>query len=304
MMTIAIGKDKRTIVIVCGPTASGKSDLALQLAKNHDGEIICADAMQLYKDLPLLSAAPSEAEYKAVPHHLFQILNPDEKMNAFQYLLKANEAIKDCFSRGKIPILVGGTGLYLKAVMEGISPIPEVSSTIRERLSQLFDAEGSESFFMRVKIIDPVSAENIDRHDRQRLIRALEVYEATGKPLSDWQALPLEHRLSDVTFQVIVTDMPRDILYDRCNKRLVQMIKAGALIELEALLSQGVSEKAPVFRILGAPEFIAHLNGEMSFELALDKAQQATRNYAKRQITWFKHQINKEDCFRLDSSNI
>lgn len=303
-MAIAIGKNKRTIVIVCGPTASGKSDLALTLAQENEGEIICADAMQLYKDLPLLSAVPSEAEYEMVPHHLFQILSPDEKMNVFQYLLQANKAIEDCFSRGKIPILVGGTGFYLKAVMEGISPIPEVPEIVREKSAQLYDEVGSDSFFQRVHAIDQLSAKTIDRHDRQRLIRALEVYEATGKPLSYWQALPLEHRLQNVTFQVIVTDPPRGILYDRCDKRLVKMLEAGALGEVEALLRKGVSKEAPVFRILGSREFIAHLKGEVSLECALEKAQQATRNYAKRQVTWFKHQINKEDQFRLDSSNI
>lgn len=303
-MTITIDKANRTIVIVCGPTASGKSDLALRLATQNKGEIICADAMQLYKDLPLLSAAPSKSDYQAVSHHLFQTLNPNEKMDVFQYLLKANEAIENCFSCGKIPFLVGGTGFYLKAVMEGISPIPEVSSAVRENISKDYHEKGIEALLDRAQAIDPLCTARIDHHDKQRLMRILEVYEATGKPLSYWQSLPLEHRLPGVTFQVLMTDLPRDILYERCNARLVHMIKAGALNELKALLDQGLSEEVPLFRILGAREFSAYLKGETSLELALEKAQQATRHYAKRQVTWFKHQINIEDRFRIDLSNI
>lgn len=298
MLNVSI--DKRTIVIVCGPTASGKSDFALNMAQIYGGEIICADAMQLYKDLPLLSAAPSEGDYKTVPHHLFQRLSSTEKINVFQYLLKANEVIEDCFLREKVPILVGGTGFYIKAVMEGISPMPEVPLYIREKASKFYDQKGPEACFERLQAIDSTRAIGINQKDRQRLIRALEVFEATGKPLSYWQSLPLEHRLPDARFQVIVTDMPRDILYDRCDQRLVKMIESGVLDELKALLAQDISAESPVFRILGARELTAYLKGQIPFEKALEQAQQATRNYAKRQITWFKHQINKEDQIRVN----
>ncbi|GGD01365.1 tRNA (adenosine(37)-N6)-dimethylallyltransferase MiaA [Aquisalinus flavus] len=276
------------IVLIAGPTASGKSAAALRLADALDGEIVNADAMQVYRDLRTLTARPDEAEEAQAPHHLYGVLDGAERCSAGRWARLAARVIDEIRGRGRVPIVVGGTGLYFKALTEGLSPMPDVPEDIRGQGNRLFDAVGAAAFRQAVLSRDPGMA-HLEENDRQRLIRAWEVHEATGTPLSAWQGQPREAVVSG-EFRPAVLQPPRDALYARCDQRLEQMLQRDALNEVRALLARKLDPSLPVMKSLGVPEFAAHLAGELPLDEALALAQQNTRRFAKRQMTWFRGQ--------------
>ena len=280
-------------LVICGPTASGKSGLALSLARELNGVIINADSLQIYQGLPLLTAQPSAQDLEAAPHKLYATLSPDDTCNAQRWRELALLEMTAAVAQGKMPIIAGGTGLYIRALVSGFSPIPEIELNAREQASTLLERIGHAAFHQKLTEIDRTSAEKIPAGNTQRMIRAYEVYLGTGKPLSHW------HEQKPVPIPgwsfFIVTLLPRrETLYQNCNLRLDQMITAGALEEVRSFETEyphHVNSKLA----LGYSDLSNYLNGTTkTLTTATDAAKQHTRNYAKRQVTWFKHQIQSD----------
>jgi tRNA dimethylallyltransferase len=293
------------IILIAGPTASGKSALALEKAKSLNGVIINADAMQVYSGLPILTNQPSAAAQKAIPHELYAVLDPSERSSAGKWRALAQDAIEKALQAGRTPILIGGTGLYFRALLGGLADIPEIPEAVRTQTKNLYDELGEEKFRRELAKLDPESASRIARNDRQRLIRAYEVVVHTGRPLGEWQKKGLGARGwgSKENGSLFLAPSPqplapeshllmleRDQLYAACNARFAEMIKRGAVEEARAFLKRGLDPALPAMKTIGLREIAAHLRGDISLDAAIAKAQQATRNYAKRQLTWFRNQ--------------
>jgi len=242
--------------------------------------------MQVYAELRILTARPSVKDEAAAPHMLYGVLPASEACSAARWLELAAEAIKEVWAQGKLPIVVGGTGLYLKALKEGLSPIPDVLPEVRVEATRLYAAQGAAALQER----DPAMAKRLKDGDSQRHTRALEVWLATGKSLAYWQRKPREVMFPDAEFSKEIVMQERGELYRRCDARFLIMLEQGALEEVKALKELNLSTDLPAMRAVGVPELLAYLNGEMTLEEATAKAQQATRNYAKRQLTWFRNQ--------------
>ncbi|MFM7027587.1 MAG: tRNA (adenosine(37)-N6)-dimethylallyltransferase MiaA [Chakrabartia sp.] len=274
------------VALIAGPTASGKSAVALDLAQRIPATIINADASQVYRDLRILSARPSEAEEAAAPHRLFGYIDGAESCSAARWAKDAQKAIEESSATGRLPILVGGTGLYLRTLLDGIAPVPEIDPDIRAMVRAMDIADAYQALTRE----DPGAAARLAANDRTRVARALEVVRATGRPLAQWQADRvggLGHRLR---LAAMVLLPPRPWLYARCDHRFGQMLTGGAIAEVEALLARGLSADLPVLRAIGVPEIAGMIQGALSRDAALAQGQQATRNYAKRQFTWFRNQ--------------
>lgn len=281
-------EDVRPVLVITGPTASGKSGLALRLAEAADGVVINADAMQLYAAAPVLTAQPDQLARDRVPHALYGMLDPLDATSAERWRAMAIDAIRAC-APSCLPILAGGTGLYLKALIEGLAAIPPVPPEIRARAEARRQALGAEAFHAELAARDPVWAARIRANDTQRSIRGWEVVEATGVALSSWIAAPRTGPPPGMRFHIVALLPERARLYAAIDARFRTMIDAGALAEAR-LLAQ-LPRSAPARKALGARELIAHLAGETDLETAIAAAQQATRNYAKRQVTWLRHQL-------------
>ncbi len=278
------------LILIGGPTASGKSALAVELAQKVNGVIINADSMQVYAGLPILTAQPDENQLNLIPHRLYGVLDPAEACSAGRWRTLAQQAIKDVVKSGQTPILVGGTGMYFSALLGGLADIPEIPTHVRETGRQLYDEIGEDNFRFELSKSDEDSARKIRFGDRQRLLRAWEVVTHTGTPLGVWQKQSAaHHEYSDYALDYHLVMPERDALYAACNKRFDSMIEHGALEEVKALLARQLDPVLPAMKILGVRELASYLRGEMSLELAVEKAKQATRNYAKRQMTWFRH---------------
>jgi len=291
-----IESDQKPLLILAGPTASGKSGLALAAADHFDGVVINSDSMQVYAELRIITARPSAEDEAHAPHELYGVMPAAERCSAGRWRELAVGAIEEAWAESKLPILVGGTGLYIKALLEGLSEIPEVPDGLRQEVIALHEALGPEAFHARVAEVDPEAAARLPSGDRQRLIRAYEVFLATGTPLTQWhQTAPATPDLAADTYTILL-DPPRDELYARCDARLEQMLAKGALEEVGALMALSLDPSLPAMKALGVPEFIAHLNGEKELEPALAAAQQSTRNFAKRQNTWFRNQFGKPNA--------
>ena len=275
---------KAPILLIAGPTASGKSALALRLAEATGGEIVNADALQLYADLRVLTARPSPEEEARAPHHLFGVADAADGWSVGRWLRAAQDVLANVNGPA---IFVGGTGLYFRALTEGLAEIPPVPAEVRRALEARFEAEGEDAFRAALAKVDPAAANRIAPGDRQRLSRAMEVHVATGKALSDWQA---ETAGTITDFHAVVLEPPRDELYGRCDARLVQMVQLGAVQEVQKLQDRGLSPTLPAMKAVGVREFAAHLRGEKGLEEAIADAQRETRRYAKRQMTWFRNQ--------------
>lgn len=284
---------ERSVIVVAGPTASGKSGFAMGLAERFDGTIINADSMQVYRDLRILTARPSQADEGRIPHLLFGDRDATQAGSAADWAGAAHAALQSVIDAGRRPILVGGTGLYLKALMEGLAPIPEVPREFRGRAQARRREIGDVAFHNELATRDPEVAARLHPGDSQRVLRAWEVVEATGRPLSDWQNEPVI--TPDKSFRVIVIDPPREELYRNCDSRFLDMIDAGAIDEVKTLAAraeaEGLDPALPIFKAIGYPSLSAHLRGEMPLDAAIVAAQQQTRNYAKRQTTWLRHQL-------------
>lgn len=272
---------------MCGPTASGKSARALAIAQEEGGVIINADAMQVYAELRVLTARPSVEDEATAPHRLYGVLPASEACSVARWLALAAEAIKETWAESKLPVVTGGTGLYLKALQEGLSPIPDVPTEVRAEATRLYAEQGAGALRER----DAAMAETLKDGDSQRHTRALEVWLGTGKSLAYWQQKPREVMFPDAEYSLEVVMQERAELYRRCDARFLMMLEQGALDEVKALQALSLSIDLPAMRAVGVPELLAYLNNEMSLEEATQKAQQATRNYAKRQLTWFKNQL-------------
>ena len=282
------------IIILAGPTASGKSALALRLADRFGGEIVNADSMQVYRELRVLTARPTPEDEARVPHHLYGFLSVRETCSAAEWAARARAVIAEITARGCIAFVIGGTGLYLKALLDGLSPIPEVPADVRATARARVRDEGSAALHAELARLDPEAAARIAPSDAQRVARAWEVAIATGRPLSDWQKMvPTGGLLAQAPAPVhrFVLVPPRALLYERCTARLENMVEAGALDEVQALDALNLPADAPAMKALGVAQLRAHLRGEIDLADALAAAATATRRFAKRQMTWFRHQF-------------
>jgi tRNA dimethylallyltransferase len=278
---------KAKITIVLGPTAVGKSELALELAQNIDGEIVNADSQQVYRYLDIGTGKPSRSDRERLPHHLIDIVNPDEEFNAALYRRLATESIEQIQMRGKNVVVCGGTGLYLKALTQGLFAGPGQDSEMRRNLDMEIDKRGLPATYQRLIEIDPTVVSSIHPNDRQRIIRALEVYQCTGKPLSLWQR---EHAFQDEPFKVFKIGLLRERteLYDLINQRGEQMVHDGLLDEVRGLVSRGFALALKPLRSLGYRQMGEVIQGAKDLDVAIEEMKQETRRLAKRQLTWFR----------------
>ena len=277
------------IWLIAGPTASGKSAYALDLAERIGGEIVNADSMQIYAGLRVLTAGPSREETARAPHHLFEVVDAAVAWSVGRWLEAATTALSEIEARGAPAIVVGGTGLYFRALTNGLADVPPVPETQREISGLLYAARGEEDFREILKPLDPEAEARIETGDRQRLVRAHAVAVATGKSLTAWQT-DTKPALAPGSWMGVVLDPPRAELYARCDARLAVMVEQGALDEVRAMEARGLDPSLPALKAVGYREFAAHLRGETTLEQALEAARQETRRYAKRQLTWFRNQ--------------
>lgn len=277
------------VLVIGGPTASGKSALALELAERLDGVVINADSMQVYRELPVLTAQPDAAARARAPHRLYGVLPGDAPCSAGRWREMALAEIDAALAAGRRPVVVGGTGLYLSALTQGIADIPPVPEAARAEATALYDRLGGTAFRDALAAHDPATAARLPPGDRQRLIRAWEVAAATGRPLSDWQAGPEAAPPPHLVFDVVLVLPPRAALYAACDARFTAMMEAGAPDEVRALAARRLDPGLPVMKALGVPELLRHLAGALPRDEAIRLARQATRRYAKRQYTWFRH---------------
>jgi tRNA dimethylallyltransferase len=288
----AAASEVPAVVVIAGPTASGKSGLALALAERLEGTVVNADSMQLYRELAVLSARPDAASFARAPHRLYGVLDAAERCSAVRWRAMAEAAIDEAHAAGHLPILIGGTGLYLKALMTGLADIPPVPEPTRAALAKRLGALGAPALHAELAALDPPTAARLEPNDRQRILRALGVLQATGRPLSDWLATePAAPGPGRRRYLAYVLDPPRSALYAATDARLAAMVEAGALDEVAALLARGLDPGLPAMKAIGVPEFGRHLAGKCDLATALAAAQQATRRYAKRQLTWFRNQL-------------
>jgi len=295
----------KKVVAIIGPTASGKTEIGLFLAERFSGEIVNFDSVQVYRGLDIGTAKPEPELRSRVPHHLFDILEPWEEFNAAAYAERAREVIREIVARGRLPVLAGGTGLYLKALLHGLFPV-EVPGEIRERLRERLKEEGLSALYAELLRVDPEAARRIHPHDRVRVLRALEVFYATGRPFSE---LAREHAFRESHFRALKIGLylPREELYRRLEARVEEMLSRGLLEEVRGLLSRGLSPELKPLQAIGYRHMIAYLRGELSWEEAVRLMKRDTRRYAKRQLTWFRadpevhwfQPREKEKIFRL-----
>ena len=278
---------EKRAVLIAGPTASGKSALALALAKERGGVIINADAMQVYRELRILSARPTEEDEAQAPHRLYGHVPVSDAYSVARFIADAGREMEAAWTKGLLPIVTGGTGLYFKAMEQGLADIPLIPPDITRKWRE---AQGD--LHGELEKRDKGAASRLNPNDRQRIIRALEVFEATGKSLDHWQRIAQsEAILAGVQCERILLNPGRKVLYDRADRRFAQMVKEGAVHEVRSLLALGLDRSLPAMKAIGVKELSAHLAGAMSLDDAIVKGQTATRHYIKRQLTWWRHQM-------------
>jgi tRNA dimethylallyltransferase len=282
---------KPAIILIAGPTASGKSALALHLAERLGGVVINADSMQVYRDLRVITARPLPAEEAAVPHRLYGEVDAAENYSVGRWCRDIAMDIEEVTAQGRLPILVGGTGLYYKALLTGLAAVPPIPADIRERVRARIASEGAPALHAELMRRDPATAERLMVNDRSRISRALEVVEATGRPLSDWHAQGLPPLVDAAQALKLFVTCERAELVRRIEARFGIMLKAGALEEVRALAARGLDPLLPAMKAHGVPWLIRHLKGEISVDVAAAGAIMDTRRYAKRQVTWFRNQM-------------
>ncbi|WP_312115446.1 tRNA (adenosine(37)-N6)-dimethylallyltransferase MiaA [Brevibacillus reuszeri] len=279
-------QQREKLVVIVGPTAVGKTNLSLELASEFEGEIISGDSMQVYRGMDIGTAKASPSELATVPHHLIDIKDPDEEYSVAIFQESAARLITDMNQRGRLPFIVGGTGLYIESVthrfqFSSTSQDPE----LRERLQRMADTEGAEALHARLADVDPITAERLHPNDVKRVIRAIEIYESSGYKMSDFQ-LRAQHSPYEVV--IIGLTMDRAKLYERINHRVELMIEAGLIEEVRGLLDRGYDPSLVSMQGLGYKELIPYLYGEITLEKAINDIQKRTRNFAKRQLSWFR----------------
>ena len=287
------------IWLIAGPTASGMSALALRLARQAGAEIVNADALQLYSDLRLLTARPSPEEEAQAPHHLFGVADAADGWSVGRWLRAATGLVDEITGRGRPVVVVGGTGLYFRALTHGLAEVPDTPAEVRKAVAAEFESLGEATFRQRLAKADPAAEARISPADRQRLTRAWEVYAATGTSLSDWQART-DPALAPGSWSAVALDPPRPALFARCDARLETMVAQGALDEVAVLAGRELDPALPAMKAVGYRELAAVVRGEVPLSEGLEKAQQETRRYAKRQATWMRGQM--ADWPRIDAA--
>ena len=286
------------IICIAGPTASGKTALAVALARELDGEVVSCDSMQVYRRMDIGTAKPTLEERQGIPHHLIDVAEPEEDFSVSRYCALATPIVEDILARGKTAIIAGGTGLYMDSLIRGNAFAPFPSTGVRERLEERADAEGVDALFAELRAVDPEAAERIK--DRKRLIRALEVYYETGETITAHnkrtQAIP--PRFSPIFLGLDFAN--RQTLYDRIDQRVTIMLEQGLVEEIQNLLASGIPENCTAMQAIGYKEFVAALEGKITIEEAANQVRQSSRRYAKRQLTWFRrnqamHWLTRED---------
>ena len=278
-------KSKPPIIVISGATASGKSKIAMQIAKNYNGAIINADALQIYRDLPILSAQPNQKDLAEIEHFLYGILNPNQKISVGIWLKMVDEIVTKILQKNKIPIIVGGNGMYISKLIDGINKIPEIDEKFRIQAQNLYLEMGHEKFqenFGNNKIID-----------KQKLLRACEVFLQTGKKIEFFQQQPPEKILKDHKFIHLNLNPSRLEIYKNCDERFAKMLENNVINEVENYLKNGNCLNSPIINTLGFRQILDFLDKKISFEEMQKLASQKTRNYAQRQLTWFRHQFDE-----------
>ncbi|MBB4423456.1 tRNA dimethylallyltransferase [Bradyrhizobium sp. CIR48] len=278
-------------VLIAGPTASGKSALALELALSTDGVVINADSMQVYRDLRIITARPTQNEEARAPHRLYGHVDAAVNFSAGAWVSDAATALDEAKAEGRLPIFIGGTGLYFKALTAGLSVVPPIPAEVREDVRARLERNGVEALHAELARRDPSAAERLNLRDRTRIARALEVVEATGRSLLDWHQEGQPPLLPKDSFRAVFLAPERDELYARIDARFDAMLGAGALSEVERLAARNLDPLLPAMKAHGVPALIRHLRGELSLEQAATTGRADTRHYAKRQFTWFRHQL-------------
>ena len=283
--------DKHKVIVICGPTASGKTKLSIELAKKINGEIVSCDSMQIYKDMNIGTAKPTEEEMQGIKHYLIDCVSPQTRYSVADYKKDAILAIKEIFSKGKVPIIVGGTGLYLESLIYNIEYNEiEVDLKYREELEKIEKEEGLESLYKKAELIDPEAIKKISHNDKKRIFRILEIYKSTGKNKTQ---LEIESRKNKPEYDYLLfgITMDREKLYERINLRVDLMIKDGLVEEVKNLCKK-YKELPTALQGLGYKEVVEYLDGTISKEEMIEKIKQETRKYAKRQLTWFRKYDN------------
>ena len=299
---------KRPLIVLTGPTAVGKTSLSISLAKAVNGEIISADSMQVYKKMDIGSAKIRPEEMQGVKHYLVDVLEPEEEFHIVKFQQMAKEAMEEIYEKGKIPILVGGTGFYIQAVTRDIDfTEAQQENTYRAELEKLAETEGAEYLHDRLKEVDPASADTIHANNVKRVIRALEFYHQNGTPISAHNE-EQKKQTSPYNLAYFVLNAPRDILYERIDKRVDQMLEEGLVKEVEGLKREGYHRGMVSMQGLGYKEILSWLDGEISYEEAVYLLKRDTRHFAKRQLTWFRRESDviwvDKDKFHWDEKEI
>ena len=279
--------EKPKVVVICGPTASGKTALSIELAKKINGEIISSDSMQIYEDMDIGTAKPSKEEMQGIKHYMLNIVKPNQRYSVADFKKDAESAIEEILAKGKVPIVVGGTGLYVDSLIYGIEYQDiKLDEKYRQYLEKRAETEGLEKLYEEAKIIDPQAMEKISPNDKKRIIRVLEIYKATGKNKTEQE---IESRKNGVKYNYIVfaLDIEREKLYEKINKRVDIMIEQGLIQEVEKLLHK-YNDFPTAMQGLGYKEVVEYLENKITKEEMIEKIKMETRRYAKRQITWFK----------------
>lgn len=286
------------VIVVAGPTASGKSVLALDLAAALNGEVVNADSMQVYKDMPIITACPGRKDRAKVPHHLYEIYDPSVNGTVVDWLERAVFKIREIWARGGLPIAVGGTGMYIDNLINGTTPIPEADAAIRREVRLMQQREGTPALHEKLGKADAETAARLSPNDTTRVTRAYEVWMQTGLPLSEWHKKPMVKKIPEARFKVVKICPQTAELDARCYRRFDEMIQAGAEDEVRRLLSRNLPENLPAMKALGVPEIGAYVRGECSLSEAVELGKLHTRQYAKRQRTWFANKLRAD--LRLD----
>ncbi len=280
-------------ILITGPTASGKSALAVELAKRHGGAVVNADSMQVYDTLRVLTARPSEEEMQGVPHHLYGHVPAGASYSTGAWLRDVSVLLPALKAAGQLPVFVGGTGLYFKALTGGLSDMPDIPAALREELRTRLLEEGADQLYAELETVDPAMAANLNRQDGQRIVRALEVIKATGRSIADFQGRSGPVVIDADAARKIIVLPDRAVLHARINGRFEKMLQQGAEDEVRALLALGLPADALVMKAIGVSQIAAMLQGEMTRDEVLEKGAAATRQYAKRQMTWFRNQMDE-----------
>ena len=291
----------KKIILLSGPTATGKSSLASKLAEKIDGEIINADSIQLYRDLFILTARPN-IEKEKIKHHCYGILEGDINWSVGNWIDAINEILKEVINRKKVPIVVGGTGFYFKAITDGLSPIPDIDKSIRLKIENELEKNGLEELQKRLAIVDPKASEKINPNDKQRIIRALEVYEGTNKRISEFWLMKREKIINyeSINFKI---DADRKWIYKNCDLRVDYMFENGVIEEVRHLLNKNYSKNSPIMKAIGVDEITLFLNNDINIDRASELIKFKTHQYAKRQITWINNQMISWNSINAQYSN-